>query len=49
MNAEGPGSHGFINLYQATTDSVNVVFAQLIQDVGASNVVTEAPQDGHHH
>ena len=46
MNAEGPGSHGFINLYQATTDSVNVVFAQLIQDVGASNVVTEAHKMG---
>jgi membrane peptidoglycan carboxypeptidase len=39
QNAEGPGSRGFINLYQATTNSVNVVFAQLIQDVGAANVV----------
>jgi membrane peptidoglycan carboxypeptidase len=46
MNAEGPGSRGFINLYQATTDSVNVVFAQLIQDVGASNVVTAAHKMG---
>ncbi len=46
MNAEGPGSRGFINLYQATTDSVNVVFAQLIQDVGASNVVTMSHKMG---
>ena len=46
QNAEGPGSRGFINLYQATTDSVNVVFAQLIQDVGASNVVTMSHRMG---
>jgi membrane peptidoglycan carboxypeptidase len=46
QNAEGPGSHGFINLYQATTDSVNVVFAQLIQDVGAENVVTMSHKMG---
>ena len=30
----GPGDSGMIDLYTATTDSVNVVFAQLIQDVG---------------
>jgi membrane peptidoglycan carboxypeptidase len=45
-NAEGPGNQGFINLYLATTDSVNVVFAQLIQDVGASNVVDVAHRMG---
>lgn len=45
-NAEGPGDSGFINLYQATTDSVNVVFAQLIEDVGADNVVAMAHRMG---
>ncbi len=46
QNAEGPGSRGFINLYQATTNSVNVVFAQLIQDVGASLVVDTSHRMG---
>jgi membrane peptidoglycan carboxypeptidase len=45
-NAEGPGNSGLINLYTATTDSVNVVFAQLIQDVGAQNVVDMAYRMG---
>jgi membrane peptidoglycan carboxypeptidase len=45
-NAEGPGDSGFIDLYRATTDSVNVVFAQLIQDVGAENVVAMAHRMG---
>ncbi len=45
-NAEGPGDSGLINLYTATTDSVNVVFAQLIQDVGAQNVVDMAHRMG---
>jgi membrane peptidoglycan carboxypeptidase len=45
-NAEGPGNEGFINLYRATTESVNVVFAQLIQDAGASNVVDVAHRMG---
>lgn len=45
-NAEGPGDSGLINLYTATTDSVNVVFAQLIQDVGAQNVVDMAYRMG---
>ena len=45
-NAEGPGDSGLINLYTATTDSVNVVFAQLIQDVGAQNVVDMANRMG---
>lgn len=42
-NAEGAGNRGVIDLYQATTDSVNVVFAQLILDVGPTIVddVTE--------
>ena len=38
-NAEGPGGYGNIDLYRATRDSVNVVFAQLIFDVGVENVV----------
>jgi membrane peptidoglycan carboxypeptidase len=46
MNAEGPGNEGMINLYTATTQSVNVVFAQLIQDVGAQNVVDVAHRMG---
>jgi membrane peptidoglycan carboxypeptidase len=46
MNAEGAGNDGFIDLYTATTDSVNVVFAQLIQDVGAQNVVNVAHEMG---
>lgn len=45
-NAEGPGNEGFIDLYRATTESVNVVFAQLIQDVGPSNVVEVAHRMG---
>jgi membrane peptidoglycan carboxypeptidase len=46
MNAEGPGNEGMINLYTATTQSVNVVFAQLIQDAGAQNVVDVAHRMG---
>ena len=45
-NAEGPGNEGMIDLYTATTQSVNVVFAQLIQDVGAQNVVNVAHEMG---
>lgn len=43
FNAEGAGNRGLIDLYQATADSVNVVFAQLILDVGPTLVdeVTE--------
>jgi membrane peptidoglycan carboxypeptidase len=46
MNAEGAGDSGMIDLYTATTDSVNVVFAQLIQDVGPQNVVDVAHRMG---
>ena len=45
-NAESGGGGGMINLYTATTDSVNVVFAQLIQDAGAANVVDVAHRMG---
>jgi membrane peptidoglycan carboxypeptidase len=37
QNAEGSG-HGIVDLWTATEDSINVVFAQLIFDVGASVV-----------
>ena len=42
-NAEGAGNRGLIDLYEATASSVNVVFAQLILDVGPTLVddVTE--------
>ncbi len=45
-NAEGPGNEGMINLYRATTESVNVVFAQLIIDTGPENVVDAAHRMG---
>jgi penicillin-binding protein 1A len=46
-NAEGAGSHGLMDLYTATTHSVNVVFARLIMDVDPTNVddVTEKMTD----
>jgi membrane peptidoglycan carboxypeptidase len=40
-NAEG-GDRGYIDLWTATQDSVNVVFAQLALDVGASAIVDAA-------
>src|SRR5207244_11218988 len=40
-NAE-PGTGGFMNLWDATAHSVNVVFAQLIKDVGPENVLNAA-------
>jgi penicillin-binding protein 1A len=46
MNAEGPGNIGFVNLYTATTESINVVFAQLIFDVGPEKVVKVAHRMG---
>lgn len=43
-NAEGSG--GFMDLWAATQNSVNVVFAQLALDVGPENIVTAAHQMG---
>ncbi len=40
-NAEGSG-HGLVDLWTATEDSINVVFAQLIFDVGPSVVASIA-------
>jgi len=44
-NAEG-GSEGYLNLYQATARSVNLVFARLIVDTGPQNVVSAAHRMG---
>jgi membrane peptidoglycan carboxypeptidase len=45
-NAEGAGNEGYVDLYRATTSSINVVFAQLILDVGPEKVVKVAHQMG---
>jgi membrane peptidoglycan carboxypeptidase len=45
INAEGT-SLGSMNLYQATADSVNAVFARLILDVGPANVADMAHRMG---
>jgi penicillin-binding protein 1A len=46
FNAEGAGDQGYINLWQATADSINVVFAQLIADIGPEGVVRTAKAMG---
>ena len=45
-NAEGAGDRGYIDLWTATQNSVNVVFAQLALDVGAEQIVKAARQMG---
>ncbi len=45
-NAEGGGDGGYMDLWTATQDSVNVVFAQLALDVGPENIVDAAHQMG---
>ncbi len=45
-NAEGAGEGSYIDLWTATQDSVNVVFAQLALDVGAENIVDVAHRMG---
>jgi penicillin-binding protein 1A len=45
-NAEGSCRCGYVNLYEATASSINVVFAQLIHDVGPDNVVSVARSMG---
>lgn len=45
-NAEGASDAGYLNLWQATAGSVNVVFAQLILEVGAEHVVEAAHDMG---
>jgi 1A family penicillin-binding protein len=44
-NAE-PGNGGYMNLWDATKYSVNVIFAQLIGDVGPTNVADTAERMG---
>lgn len=41
-NAEGGGDAGYMDLWTATENSVNVVFAQLALDVGPENIVEAA-------
>jgi membrane peptidoglycan carboxypeptidase len=41
-NAEGGGDRGYLDLWSATQDSVNVVFAQLALDVGPEHIVDVA-------
>jgi membrane peptidoglycan carboxypeptidase len=45
-NAEGAGDGGYRNLWEATADSINVVFAQLILEVGPEAVVEAAHDMG---
>ncbi len=44
-NAE-PGGGGYVDLWTATQDSINVVFAQLALDVGPQNIVDVAHKMG---
>jgi membrane peptidoglycan carboxypeptidase len=37
-NAEGPGSRGLVDLWEATASSINVVFARLILEIGPGEV-----------
>ncbi|MFL5911875.1 MAG: transglycosylase domain-containing protein [Gaiellaceae bacterium] len=46
VNNYGGAGFGTINLTEATVNSVNTVYAQLINDVGAENVVTLAHKMG---
>jgi penicillin-binding protein 1A len=46
FNAEGAGDLGYLNLWEATADSINVVFAQLIADIGPDSVVKAAKAMG---
>ena len=45
-NAEGGGDAGYMDLWNATQNSVNVVFAQLALDVGPENIVDAARRMG---
>ena len=45
-NAEGGGDSGYLDLWSATQDSVNVVFAQLALDVGPEHIVDAAHRMG---
>jgi membrane peptidoglycan carboxypeptidase len=45
-NAEGGDAGGLVDLWTATQDSINVVFAQLSRDIGPENIVTAAHDMG---
>ena len=45
-NAEGGSAGGFINMAEATADSVNTYFAQLVKDTDPQNVATVAKRMG---
>lgn len=45
-NDPGEGGYGFLNLSQATAESVNTVYAQVAEQVGCSNVATTAKKLG---
>ncbi|HLB62224.1 MAG TPA: transglycosylase domain-containing protein [Actinomycetota bacterium] len=45
-NAEGASNRGLLDLWEATAGSVNVVFAQLALDVGATDIVETAHELG---
>jgi penicillin-binding protein 1A len=46
FNAEGAGDSGIMPLTTATADSINVIFAQLIRDIGPQSVVDVAHKMG---
>ena len=46
QNAEGGSDRGYLDLWSATQDSVNVVFAQLALDVGPEAIVDAAHRMG---
>ncbi len=48
FNAEGAGDFGYLDLYEATADSINVVFGRLTADIGPEAVAKAATDMGIH-
>jgi len=46
FNAEGAGDSGYKDLYEATAESINVIFGQLARDVGPPNIARAAEDMG---
>jgi penicillin-binding protein 1A len=46
FNSEGAGDLGYMDLWKATAESINVVFAQLVLQIGAESVVKAAQRMG---
>ena len=46
FNSEGAGDLGYMDLWKATAESINVVFAQLVLQIGAQSVVSAAQRMG---